>query len=294
MIKKILYGILAIIGLILTFGSEGAYDSTLGANSGREQRITLSHMSWDDSLASTAVIANVLHDEGFEVNLVQLDPAFIFSSMASGDADFSVSPWLPTTHAPYIEEYGDRVNVVRGHMEEAQMGLVVPSYMGIDSIEELSTQANQTITGVEPGAGVTQQVDKVLETYENLSNWDHQQSSTGAMLTELRQAYANEEEIIISGWTPHWKFVEFDLTMLEDPKGVFGSNEEITTVARLGLEVDMPVAFQIIENFHWEVDDIQEVMLLLQEGMSPAAAAREWMENHPQKVSKWTEHITRE
>lgn len=294
MIKKILYGILAIIGLVLAFGSEGAYETTLTSDNGEQRRIRLSHMSWDDSLASTAVIANVLRDEGFEVDLVQLDPAFIFSSLATGDADFSVSPWLPITHEPFLKEYSDQLDVIGPHMEEAQMGLVVPSYMGIESIEELSNQANQTITGIEPGAGVTQRVDVVLDTYDNVSNWEHQQSSTGAMLTELRQAYANEEEIVISGWTPHWKFIEFDLTMLEDPQGVFGSQESIATVARQGLEEDMPVAYQIIENFHWEVEDIQEVMLYLQEGMSPAAPAREWMDDNPEKVAEWTENVDTE
>lgn len=291
MIKKITYGILAVIGLILAFGSEGAYYSSLSADNRGERRITLSHMSWDDSLASTAVIANVLRDEGYEVDLVQLDPAFIFSSLATGDADFSVSPWLPTTHEPYIKEYGDQLEVIGPHMDEATMGLVVPSYMGISSIDELNNQAGQTITGIEPGAGITQQVEKVVDTYSNLAAWDHQQSSTGAMLTELRQAYNNEEEIVISGWTPHWKFIEFDLTMLEDPQGVFGSQESITTVARLGLEEDMPEAYQIIENFKWEVDDIQEVMLHLQEGLTPSAAAREWMNENPEKVATWTKSI---
>jgi glycine betaine/proline transport system substrate-binding protein len=295
MVKKIIFGVFALLGLILTFGSEGAYHTTFSLEGGEQQRITLSHMSWDDSLASTAVIANVLEDEGFQVDLVQLDPAFIFSSLVTGDSDFSVSPWLPVTHASYIEEYGDQLDVIGPHMEGAKVALVVPAYMEeVESIEDLTDQANKTVTGIEPGAGITQQVNKVMDTYSNLSDWEHQQSSTGAMLTELRLAYNNQEEIVIAGWTPHWKFLEFDLKVLEDPQSVFGVEESITTVARQGLEEDNPVAYQIIENFKWDVEDVQEVMLHLQEGLSPDEAARVWMDENPEKVAEWTEGVTAE
>lgn len=101
-------------------------------------------MSWDDSLSSSAVIANVLRDEGYEVELIQLDPAFLFSSLATGTSDFSVSPWLPITHQTYIDEYGDQLDVLGPHTEGATISLAVPTYMGddLDSIEDLTDEAN--------------------------------------------------------------------------------------------------------------------------------------------------------
>lgn len=292
MLKKLALGIFALIGLILSFGSEGAYDTTFFTFNTDRPRITLSHMSWDDTIAATAVISTVLQDEGFEVDLIQLDPAFIYSSLATGDSDFSVSPWLPVTHGSYLEEYGDDLDVIGPHMDEARMAIVVPSYMeDVESIEDLTDQANQTITGIEPGAGLTQQIDQAIDTYGNLSNWEHQQSSTGAMLTELQLAYNNEEEIVFGGWTPHWKFIEYDLRILEDPENAFGSEEGIVTIARTGFQEDNPIAYEIIEKFNWGVDDIQEVMMLMQEGLSPAAAARQWVDENADLVSEWTEGI---
>ena len=125
MFKKIALILFGIIGLVLTFGSEGAYDSSLSLKNEDRPKVTLSHMSWDDSLASTAVIKNVLEDEGFQVNLVQLDPTFIFSSLATGDSDFSVSPWLPVTHGSYLEEYGEDLDIIGPHMDEAKMAYVL-------------------------------------------------------------------------------------------------------------------------------------------------------------------------
>lgn len=190
-----------------------------------------------------------------------------------------------------MEEYGEDLDIIGSHTDGAQMALVAPAYMEIESIDELTNEADQTITGIEPGAGITLQIDDILAHYDNLSDWNHQQSSTGAMLTELGQAYNNQEEIVVAGWTPHWMFIDYDLVMLEDPEEIFGLEESITTVAREGFDEDNPTAYQIISNFSWDLEDIQEVMLDLQD-ISPDAAARKWIDNNPDKVAEWTEGIS--
>src|SRR5699024_8715859 len=77
------------------------------------------------------------------------------------------------------------------------------------------------ITGIEPGAGVFKASEKAVEEYD-LEGWEVQASSSGAMATALGEAIDNEEPIIVTGWSPHWKFAKYDLKYLEDPKGVFG------------------------------------------------------------------------
>ncbi len=287
MFKKIGLGILAIFGLVLTFGSEGAYDTTFSFSGEQKPSLTLSYTSWDDGIATSAVISNVLKDEGFQVTPVQLDPAIMFNSLATGTSDFSVSPWL-LSHGNYIEEYEEQIDIVRAHAEGAQNGLTVPTYMeDINSIHDLTNEANQTITSIEPGASIIDQAYNMLESYSNLSDWDLQVSSTGAMLTALRQAYTNEEEIVITAWRPHWMFSEFDLKILEDPEGAYGTGESLLTIARQGLKEENPRAYEILENFSWTVEDMQQVMLYLREDLSPEAAARKWMDENPDKVSEW-------
>lgn len=287
MFKKIILGILAIFGLVLTFGSEGAYETTFSLSGEQKPNLTLSYTSWDDGIATSAVIANVLRDEGFQVTPVQLDPAILFNSLATGTSDFSVSPWL-LSHGNYIDEYEEQIDVIRAHAEGAENGLTVPTYMeDVNSIEDLTDEANQTVTSIEPGASLIDQATNMMETYDNLSDWDLQVSSTGAMLTALRQAYGNEEEIVITGWRPHWMFQEFDLKILEDPEGSYGTGESLLSVARLGLQDENPRAYEILENFSWTVEDMQQVMAYLQDDLSPDAAARKWMDENPEQVNEW-------
>src|SRR5690625_6282220 len=91
--------------------------------------------------------------------------------------------------------------------------------MGVDSIAELDSEADRTITGIDPGAGVVTAAENAVEEYDNLEGWEVDMSSGGAMVTALDQAYENEEPIIVTGWSPHWKFASYDLKYLDDPLG---------------------------------------------------------------------------
>lgn len=266
-------------------GNGGEADDSVGQG----EEITLSYVAWDSEIASTNVIGTVLEDLGFDVTLSQLDNAVMWQSVATGEADAMVSGWLPTSHGDQYEEYGDQIVHVSENLENASTGLVVPEYMeNVNSIEDLSDEAGQTITGIEAGAGVVAGANVAVEDYDNLDGWEVQTSSSGAMTTELGNAIENEEEIIVTGWTPHWKFLTYDLKYLEDPEGSFGEAETIHTFAREGLEEDMPEAYQVLEQFYWTPEDMGEVMLAVNEGADPQEAAREWIDNNQDVVSEWT------
>lgn len=147
------------------------------------------------------------------------------------------------------------------------------------------------ITGIEPGAGVVAASEAATEEYENMDGWKVVTSSSGAMATELGAAIDKEEPIIVTGWSPHWKFQEYDLKYLEDPQGVFGDAETINTMVREGLEQDSPEAYAILDNFYWETADIESIMLSISEGTSVDEATSTWIEENSDKVAEWTEGV---
>ncbi|MFC2947952.1 glycine betaine ABC transporter substrate-binding protein [Virgibacillus sediminis] len=268
----------------------GSEESTEGTSSVEGQEIELAYVEWDTEVASTHVVGKVLEDIGYDVTLTPLDNTVMWEAVANGEADGMVAAWLPATHGSQYEEYSDQLVELGPNLEGAKIGLVVPEYMEVDSIADLEDQAGKTITGIEPGAGVVAAAEQSLEDY-NLEGWEVQTSSSGAMATELGQAVENEEEIIVTGWSPHWKFAAYDLKYLEDPKGSFGGEETIETMVRQGLEEDAPEAYQVLDNFHWESDDMEQVMLEINEGTDPEEAAASWVEENQDKVAEWTEGI---
>lgn len=261
--------------------------NSLVTNKNKKEAISLSYVEWDTEVASTNVIAEVLKQEGFDVTITPLDNAIMWESIANGESDAMVAAWLPNTHGAQYEQYQDKVDNLGVNLEGAKVGLTVPSYMNVNSIDELTDEANQTITGIEPGAGVVKAAEETLSAYDNLSDWQLETSSSGAMTVALGQAYKKKEPIVITGWSPHWMFAKYDLNYLEDPKQAMGAEETINTMARQNLKEDSPEAYRILKNFKWSKDDMEKVMLEINSGTDPVEAAQNWIKENPDTVKAW-------
>lgn len=160
-----------------------------------------------------------------------------------------------------------------------------------EDVVSVGEQLDYTITGIDAGAGIMAAAENALVEYD-LEGYTLQTSSSAAMTAALADAYENEEPIVVTGWTPHWKFAKYDLKYLEDPKEIFGAAEVIKTIARLGLEEDHPSAYQVLDNFYWEQADMGEIMIAVNEGADPADAAADWVANNQDTVSEWTDGVT--
>ncbi|MBM7632710.1 glycine betaine ABC transporter substrate-binding protein [Geomicrobium sediminis] len=151
-------------------------------------------------------------------------------------------------------------------------------------------ELDYTITGIDAGAGVVAAAERAIEDYD-LEDWNVQTSSGAAMTQELTSAIENEEPIIVTGWTPHWKFEAFDLKILDDPENSFGEAESIHTIVREGLSSDMPEAHEMLDNFAWTAEDMDAVMLEIHEGTDEVEAAQNWIDENQDVVDGWTEGI---
>lgn len=251
--------------------------------------INLAYVEWSSEVASTNVIAAVLEQAGFDVELTSLSAAAMFQALSTGDADAIVAAWLPTTHADYMERIGGNIEDLGMNLDGTKLGLVVPAYTDIDSIADLNDNAdsfNGEIIGIDPGAGLMALTEKVVDTYDLGLRL---RSGSGATMTAaLSSALNNEEDIVVTGWTPHWMFARFDLKYLEDPEGVYGGAEQIHTVVRQGLKEDMPEAYAILDAFKWTPEQMGEVMLMNQEDNSdPYENAKQWVEDNQDVVEAW-------
>ncbi len=263
-----------------------------GKDTGKAREITLAYVAWDSEIASTNVVKEVLESKlNYKVKMLQVDAGPMYVGIADGSADAMVAAWLPGTHGEnYYEPNKDKFEDLGPNLDGTKVGLVVPTYMEIDSIEDLMNgvgeSVNFTITGIEPGAGIMSATSQVIEQYD-LTNWKLLESSSAAMATVLQDAYAKQEPVIVTGWTPHWMFAEMDLKYLEDPLNVYGGDEQIHTLVRLGLKDDQPVAYQFLDQFVWTPADMEAVMADILAGMSEEEASKKWVEENEAKVNEW-------
>ncbi|RQD85803.1 glycine betaine ABC transporter substrate-binding protein [Methanosalsum natronophilum] len=253
-----------------------------------EMTASIGYVTWDGEVASTNVMKQVLEQAGYDVEIIAVDAGPLYQGLAQGQFDFTTSAWLPHTHGHYMEQYGDDFEEVSTNLEGCKIGLVVPQYVEIDSIEELNDHKDQfdgQIIGIEPGAGIMSASEDAIDAYD--LDYELVASSSAGMAAELRTAVQNEEWIVVTGWSPHWKFDRWDLKYLDDPEGSYGDAEYVATLARAGLQEDKPELYDIISRFYWEQDDIQEVMMNIEDGMSPEDAAALWVEENQDTVNEW-------
>lgn len=156
--------------------------------------------------------------------------------------------------------------------------------------KSLGENMDYKIIGIDPGAGIMKATEKAISDYE-LSEWKLIEGSSAAMTAELKRAYDKKEPIIVTGWSPHWKFSKYDLKYLEDPKGSFGEKENIHTITKVNLEAEHPSAFKLLEQFSWTEDSMNEVMMEIINGGEPEKVATEWINQNGELVSRWKEGI---
>lgn len=285
MSQAVRYGALMMAaGISMTAGIAQAQDS--------KGTVKLAYVEWASEVASTNVVRAVLEEQGYDVEMNSLSAAVMWQAVGTGDADAIVAAWLPTTHGDYLEQVKDEVEDLGPNLKGTKLGLVVPAYTDIDSIDQLNDNADEfddKIVGIDPGAGLMAQTEDAIDAY-GIDNLQLQSSSGAAMTSALSTAIQNQEDIVVTGWTPHWMFARWDLKYLDDPKGVYGDAEEIDTIVHKGLKDKLPGAYAILDNFHWTPDQMGEVMLMNQEeGSDPYENAKKWVDEHPDVVAEWTD-----
>ncbi|GHC26669.1 glycine betaine ABC transporter substrate-binding protein [Aidingimonas halophila] len=276
------YSVLALAaGLGLAAGSAQAQED--------KGTVELAYVEWSSEVASTNVVRAVLEQQGYDVEINSLSASAMWQAIAHGDADAMVAAWLPTTHEDYMEQTQDSVEDLGPNFEGTKLGLVVSADSELESIEDINDHAdelNGEIIGIDPGAGLMSQTETVIEEYG--LDVDLRSGSGATMTSALGTAIENDEPIVVTGWTPHWKFSRWDLKYLDDPKNVYGDAERIHTVVRTGLEEDMPEAYAILDNFHWTPEQMGEVMLMNQEeDADPYENAQKWVEDNQDVVEEW-------
>ena len=254
-----------------------------------KETVTLGYVEWDSEIASTNVVRAVLEDKlGYPTEITPVDAGVMFQGVSEGSFDGMVAAWLPGTHKTYLEKVKENVVDLGPNLKGAKIGLVVPTYVEINSIEEMNSVKDKfknRIVGIEPGACIMAATEKAITEYG--LELDLQDSSSAAMAASLEKAVDNENWVVVTGWTPHWKFAKWDLKYLDDPKEIYGGEEEIHTLVRKDLQNDMPEVYDFLDKFNWEPADMEELMVMIREGKKPAEAAREWINNNPEKVDAW-------
>lgn len=281
--------VLSTIGLALAL--------TVAAGTAHAERtVKIGYYNYSDVIFTTHVVKYILEERmGRDVELTKADTGAIYQAVAAGDLDFFTESWLPETHSDYYSNVVGDVWNVGSLYTGAKLGWVVPDSIPEDRIssiedlksEEIRDRLDGKIIGIGPGAGLTRLSKKAMDEY-GLKDFGYelQISSGPGMTAALKRAVQNGNWIVVTGWSPHWKFARWDLRYIDDPKGVLGGDEHIDTLVRDGLFRDDPEVFNLLTRIMMPLDHVEGGMYEGEESSYPEAA-KKYVENHPGLVQYW-------
>lgn len=289
---RISTGILALgltSSLALVGCTTGAADAQDDAQDESKGTITVGYLpSWTDAVNNAFLLQDQLEKIGYTVEMQTLtEPGMLYTALAEGDVDIYPSAWSDISQVTYMERYGDDLEDLGTYYDSAKGTLAVPSYVDIDTIDELKAQADRfdnTVYTIEPGSGTaTMAKDNLFPAYGLDEDFTLKSSSLAAMLTVLQDAVESEEDVVVTLWRPFWGNDTFDLKALEDPKDGMGETEGLHFMGHKGFTEEFPEAAELIGQI--KLDDAQygalENMVVNEfgEGKEPEAIDA-WLEEY--------------
>lgn len=113
------------------------------------------------------------------------------------------------------------------------------------------------------------------------------------MVSDLEAALDNENEIVVTLWTPFWATTNFDVRELEDPDNIYGDPEALHTLGRDGFSDDYPEVANMIENFSLTDDqfgDLEDTMVN-EFDEDDQATVQAWLEENPDIVDDMADNL---
>src|SRR6056297_2728886 len=283
--------ILLIVILLLSAGCTKSSSSVSNKDNSKVQEpVKLVYVEWASELASAHVVKAVIEEKlDRKCQLLSVSLIAMWEAIAAGDQDATVAAWLPSLQARFLQRHRSDVLNLGPNLKGTRIGLVVPEYVNIDSIEGLRRRGGKyanKIIGIDPYAGIMEKTAAAMEAY-GLDKFDLVSGSGTTMCTALERAVAKHDWVVVTGWTPHWMFARWDLKYLADPKNIYGESEAINTVVRKELKEEHPEVFAFLDNFEWSLAEIGQVMDWNASGSDPEESAERWLEENPERLAAW-------
>lgn len=267
---------------------------TVATARAEDKSITIGVNNWAENIAVANMWKVLLDEKGIKVQLQNADKALIYNSVAQGKIDLTFEVWLPSGDKPAFDKVKDRVVQIGPWFKEANLGLVVPDYVAVDSIDQLN--ANKTlfasagrpkIVGIDSGSSLMQLTEKAKTAYQ--LDYDIQSSSESAMVLSLERAIQRKEPVVVTLWKPHWIWSKYKLKYLKDPKGAYGATDSIYGIETQAFRNQHPDVERWLQQ--WKMDDnsLGGLMseIIRQGASTPEKGAKAWVDANRPLVQQW-------
>ncbi len=263
------------------------------------ETIRFSDVGWTDITSTTAISTTILEALGYKTRTHVLSVPVTFASLKNRDVDVFLGLWLPSMAAdekPYRQD--GSVKRVRTNLSGAKYTLAVPQFVkdaGITSFSDLAKHKARfggKIYGIEPGNDGNRLIQNMIDKNAfGLQGWKLVESSEQGMLSQVMQNIRKKRWIVFLGWEPHPMNTNLEIAYLAGGDDYFGPDfggAEVVTVVRRGFSAECPNVGRFLKNLEFSLTMENQIMgSILNDGIAPEKAARDWLIKHPGVLSEW-------
>ncbi|WP_411036927.1 glycine betaine ABC transporter substrate-binding protein [Shinella sp. BYT-45] len=256
----------------------------------QEKVIKMGSLGWEDLLPISLITQKFLEKEGYKVELTKFSEwGIAFGALSKGDVDILTSQINYVT-SDYWAKNKNRLEKVSVVSHGLYQGLVVPSYVQIDSVDQLNTITDQVggkIVGIEPGSGLMRDVAAAVKDYD--LKYQVIDGSTAAMVAQLQSSLERKEPIVTMLWDPSWMVQKFDVKFLKDPKGIFAPPQTYYWIARKGFSAEDAHVREALASVYVPIEDVTAINGAMNDGKTVEQAVDDWWQKNAALVDKWSE-----
>ncbi len=264
----------------------------------RADVVRVGHVGLSFYEVTAHVIRWFLEKQGWNVALDSGSHSNMFPKVAKGEVDLFVAAWLPYAHADYWQEYGKDLVKVSTLFEDAQLYWAVPDYIPASQVgsvqdltkPEVAARMVKTIRGTLPDSGLMIGSQKIFQHYDlKGAGYDLVPGPSKEWLANFNARIEAKEWFVMPLWRPQYLNRQHKLRVLQEPKAFLGGPNSAYLVAS--------------QDFWSRLDKRKKAMLARMElslrsvtlmdywvnveGMTPSAAARQWIGTNPDTVGFW-------
>nr|WP_273423785.1 choline ABC transporter substrate-binding protein [Halomonas sp.] len=266
--------------------------------------VRFAEVGWTDITVTTALASEVLEALGYEPRVDTVSVPIAYAGIRNNDFDVFLGNWMPSMASisdPYIER--GEVERLVANLEGAKYTLAVPQYVydaGVTSVNDLAEHADQfeqRIHGIEAGNDGNELIEQMIDDNAyGLGDWQVVDYIEAWMLSELRARVPNEKCMVFLGWEPHPMNTNFEMAYLSDADDYFGPNlggATVYTNTRTGFIESCPNVGELLSNMTFTLEMENQLMsAIMDEGVEPREAARDYLSAHPDVLEAWLEGVT--
>lgn len=253
-----------------------------------EKTINMGTLSWEDLTPITGITKKVLEDQGYTVKVTQFSEwGIAYAALSKGDVQILTSQ-IDYVAQDYWNKNKNRLEKISPVSHGLYQGLAVPSYVTINSIEELNDNAakfNNKIIGIEPGSGLMSDATNAVKAYG--LKLQLLEGSSAAMTAALKSATDRKDWIAVTIWDPSWMSQRYEMKYLADPKGIFPPPQSYYWIGQKGFSAENPRAREVIASVYVPIEDIRNINTAVKDGKTMDEAIKDWTDSHADLLKRW-------